>query len=64
MANTVHDPVCGMDLDPATGQADPSTKDKLTISARWAARSLSIKTLKNISVTVNTNTPSLLLLYQ
>ena len=48
MANTVHDPVCGMDIDPATGQALLSIKGKLTTSALQDARSPLTRSLRSM----------------
>jgi hypothetical protein len=40
MANTVKDPVCGMDIDPKTAAGKLSTRDEITTSARLMQKSL------------------------
>ena len=49
MTTTVHDPVCHMDIDPATAAGTSEYQGQTYSSAHSAARSRSTKNLRNIS---------------
>ena len=55
MATTVHDPVCHMDIDPATAAGTSEYKDRPITSVLSAARNPSIRNRKNIlAIQLNT----------
>jgi hypothetical protein len=49
MANTVHDPVCGMDIDPATAAGTSDIRGKPITSVPQAAKNLLKRIRRNIS---------------
>jgi len=51
MSTTVHDPVCHMDIDPATAAAHLDITARPITFVHLGARSPSIRTLKSISAT-------------
>ncbi len=52
MANTVKDPVCGMEVDPEPLPVSPNTRDRPITSVRWVARKILIKSRRSISVSI------------
>ena len=52
MTATVHDPVCHMDIDPATAVGTSDTMDKRITSVPSDARKHSTRNLINISATL------------